>query len=221
MKLPAASCRVSGDGEQTEHSGEEAKNGTMNKLNPCIKRVIRFFMGTQVIIFCIMILGCGYQFRTNGIPVGIELRSLAIPMMPSTSSHLGFEADFTRNIREEFISYGRVPLVSEEDAQMVLVGKVYDIKTEPLTFRRQQQTVEGNLITHETTSGRRLKVYLDVKLLERATGRVIWHEKNIEEKSFYRVDEDPLVTRHNERQAVETISQLLAKRVFLRTMERF
>jgi hypothetical protein len=35
------------------------------------------------------------QFRAAGEPVGIELTSIAIPMIESAASIKGFEADFT------------------------------------------------------------------------------------------------------------------------------
>ena len=90
-----------------------------------------------------MLAGCGYHFRADGEPVGIQLESLAIPMFSSTSSEIGFEADFTKVIRQEFISQGRVPLVPEEKAQVVLIGKIQEIRADPLTYRSQDVTVGG------------------------------------------------------------------------------
>lgn len=165
--------------------------------------------------------GCGYQFRADGRPVGIEIQSLAIPMVTSTSSDLAFEPDFTRVIREEFISYGKISIVSQEKAQAVLTGHVYDIAIEPLAYRITQPSVGGRVVTHEVTKASRLRMKLDMKLIDRTTGRVIWHEKAMEEKASFNVGDDPLASRYNQRQALERISRQLAKRIFLKTMERF
>ncbi|MDP6180478.1 MAG: LPS assembly lipoprotein LptE [Desulfatiglandales bacterium] len=168
-----------------------------------------------------LVVGCGYHFRADGQPLGINIQSLAIPLIDSTSSRIGFEADFTRIIREEFLSYGKVPLVPVERAQVVLSGRIHEIRADPLTYDVQEQTVQGQVTTNEVTSSRRLRIKLDIRLTERGTGRVIWHEEAMEEKAGFAVEEDPLANRFNQQQALEAVARLLAKRIFLKTMERF
>ena len=166
-------------------------------------------------------VGCGYHLRADGNPVGIEIKGLAIPLMESTSSVEGFEADFTGIIRDEFISHARVPLVPEEEADKVLRGKIYDISAQPLTYSVQQRELSGRLITHETTSIRRLKIRLDISLLDRGSGKVIWNDNSMEEEARFEVGSDPLINRYNQKQALLRIARQLAKRVYLKTMERF
>lgn len=166
-------------------------------------------------------MGCGYHLRATGEPMGIKIESLAIPLMISTSSNKGFEADFTRIIREEFISHAKVPLLPREKAQAVLIGHIYDTRFQPLTYNLQQQTVRGQVTTHEVTSSRRMKIRLDVTLTDRATGKVIWHERSMKEDASFIVGTDPLANRYYQQQALEKISRRLAKRIYLKTMERF
>ncbi len=165
--------------------------------------------------------GCGYHFQAAGEPVGIGISSLAIPLVASTSSTLGFEGDFTRIIREEFISHARVPLVSTDDAAMVLVGEVTEIETDPLSYELYQVEINGRDTTYEETRSRRLKIKLDAKLIERATGKVIWEDKGMEEKATYSVGTDPLNNRYNQRTALQEIARRFASRLYLKTMERF
>lgn len=166
-------------------------------------------------------LGCGYHFRATGEPVGIRLESLAIPMITSTSSEMGFEADFTKIIREEFISHGRVPLVSESGAQAVLRGRVYDISTDALSFNSQEYVVRGYSTTYEVTSKRRMRIKLDMQLFNARDHKVIWRDQAMEERASFVVDPNPEITRYNQREAVMEIARRLAKRVYLKTMERF
>jgi len=153
--------------------------------------------------------------------VGIEIPSLSIPLMESTSSTLGFENDFTKVIQEEFISHANVPLVPRAEAAMVLIGKVIEIETVPLTYDITQSTVQGTVTSYEVTDSRRMKIKLDAKLLERATGKVVWEEKGMEEKARYSVSTDPLANRYNKKQALQEIARRLAGRLYLKTMERF
>ena len=108
----------------------------------------------MVLLPGIFITGCGYSIRASGDPMGIKMESMAIPMIESISSDLGFEADFTRVIREEFIRNSRVPLVSREEAQTVLSGRIYDIRTEPVSYDLDQQTVSGAVTTYIETETR-------------------------------------------------------------------
>ncbi len=174
-----------------------------------------------LLLLTLLLVGCGYHFKADGEPVGIELESLAIPLFSSTSSEIGFEADFTKVIRQEFISHGRVPLVPEERAQAVLIGKIQDIRTDPLTYRSQDFTVGGYTSTNAVTKSRKLRVRLDVQLVDKRQGNVIWREAAMEEQASYFVSGDPLEMRYSERQALEKIAGRLAKRIYLRTMERF
>jgi outer membrane lipopolysaccharide assembly protein LptE/RlpB len=174
-----------------------------------------------ILATCFFLAGCGYHLRADGEPVGIELESLAIPMFSSTSSEIGFEADFTKVIRQEFISYGKVPIVPEEKAQMVLVGKIREIRADPLTYRTQDFTLGGYTSTYEVTKSRKLRVRVEVQLMDRRQGKIVWREPGMEEQASYTVSTDPLEMRYSERQALEKIAGRLAKRIYSRTMERF
>ncbi len=170
---------------------------------------------TLLMLFCLILAsGCGYQLQATGQPMRISIASMAIPLMESPSSNIGFEGDFTKMIRREFVSHSQVPLVSKEKAAAVLIGKVTNIKTEPLSYR-----VTDN--TFDVTSSRWLKIKLQAKLVDTTTGKIIWNDPNMEEKASFSVDSDPLKTEYNQRRATKKIAQLLAKRIYLKTMERF
>ena len=174
-----------------------------------------------LLLLGLLLASCGYQVRPLGEPVGISIESLAIPLFSSTSSEIGFEADFTRLIRDEFISHARVPLVPEGSAEKVILGRIYDIRTDPVGYRAITETVGGLTGTYEVTKSRRLRLALDARLVDRREGKVIWRDRNMTESITFAVDPDPMVTRYNQRVAVETIARRMAKKIFQKTMERF
>jgi hypothetical protein len=118
-------------------------------------------------------------------------------------------------IRQEFVSHSSVPLVAREEAAMVLLGRIHTIKTDPLGYSLAVSR------DYPVTSSRWLIMRLEAKLVDRRTGKTIWAEKDLEEKASFQVGEDPLVNRHNERQALEENARRLAKQIYLKTMERF
>lgn len=179
---------------------------------------VLYFMG---LAFFMQIAGCGYGFRADGHPLGLELESLAIPLVTSTSSSMAFESDFTKVIRQEFVSHSSVPIVPRESAHMVLTGHIRNIKTDPLAYELDTHVVGGEEITHAVTRSRRLTVTLEAKLVDRITGRTVWQDDNLTEEAAFEVTPDPIVTRHNQQQALQRIASRLAKRVYLKTMDRF
>ena len=164
---------------------------------------------------------CGYHLRIDGEPLGIEIESIAVPLITSTSSAKGFEADFTRVIREEFISHSKIPVVGKEKAQMLVKGNIFRIKSDPLSYNLQQQTVGEKVVTYETTDKRRLQILMEVSLIERATGKTIWQDTSLSEEASFNVGNDPLSNDYNQQQALKKIARLIARRIYLKTMERF
>lgn len=153
--------------------------------------------------------------------MGIQLQSLAIPMIQSTSSDLSFEAIFTKVFRNTFISQTDIPLVPEAKADAVLAGRIHEIRDEPIAFNQTQNVVDGQVTTYSVTSRRQITVTMDAKFTIKATGKVLWHEPAMVERASYSVSADPLVNRFNKQQAYEAIAGLLASRLFLKSTERF
>ena len=171
---------------------------------------------------CLLIgVGCGYSLREKGVPVGITIPSIAIPMMESKSSSPGFEADFTRMVRQEFVSHARVRVVPQEEAAFLLTREVFDITAEPLAYRSAKTKIQGETYYYDTTSSRTLRLKLKARLVDRKTGELVWEEKGMEGYATYSVSSDPMTNRYNEKRAVQTIAKDLAEKIYLKTMERF
>lgn len=179
--------------------------------------VIRFALCSMLFA----LFGCGYHFRPTGEPIGLGVESLAVPLMTSTSSEPGFEAVFTRMVRDEFISHARVPLLPAEEAAFTLVGHIHTIWTNPQSYSFLDRTVQGNSVIYDETNRRRLRLRLDVSLVERSTGKVVWREEAMETGASYEVTADPLVDQYSKQNALERIARRLAQRIYMRTMERF
>ena len=166
------------------------------------------------VILLFILAGCGYSLQATGQPAGMTISSLSIPMMTSPSSTLGFEADFTRVIRREFVSHSQIPLVSSDKANMLLTGVINRIRTDPLSYRVGEDKFE-------VTTSRWLIIRLDAKLVDRKSGNIVWHDPNMEEKVAFSVSSDPMITAYNERKAAEAAAKLFAERIYMKTMERF
>jgi len=178
-----------------------------------------FFL--TVLACCLLVTGCGYRFRGAGEAIGISLESLAIPLFPSTSSYAGYEADFTRILRDEFIRHSRVSIVSKENAQAVLSGKICSITTEPLTYSVTKETIHGYTSTDALTRSRKMRVWVEATLIDRKTETAIWQDGSFTAEAGFSVSSDPLRTSYSQRQAFIAIAKDIATRIYSKTMERF
>ena len=181
----------------------------------------RYLLLVTIIALIAGSYACGYQLRSKGESVGINLKSIAIPLIGSNSSDMGFEADFTRIIRQEFISHAKMPVVAKAEADAVLTGEITEIDVTPLTYNMQSFASKGNDHNYEATSSRRLKIRLSFSLIKNESGKLIWHDSRMEEEASYKVSADPLANRYNKQQALMKIATLLSKRIYMKTMERF
>jgi len=184
------------------------------------KPVLSLFFLTALFC-CLLVTGCGYRFRGAGVPRGVSLDTIAIPIFPSASSFAGYEADFTRILREQFIAHSRVRIVTKENAQAVLSGKINSIITDPLTYSVTKQTIHGFDSTDAVTSSRKMRVRVEAKLTDKDTGTIIWQDASLTGEASFSVSSDPLRTRYDQRRAFIAIAQDLAARIYSKTMERF
>jgi len=164
---------------------------------------------------------CGYHFRGADKPGKEGFQSLAIPLIQSTSSSLGFEGDFTSIIREEFATHSKIPMLPRETASVVLIGKVSEIRTNPVSYDTFLNTVDDEEVKYSVTNKRWLEIELDAKLIDRVSGKTLWHDGNMAERAAFEVSADPLSNRYNQKKALQEIARRLAKRVYLKTMDRF
>lgn len=179
---------------------------------------------TAVVFLVFIALGggsCGYHFQQTGKPHGLEIGSIAIPMVKSPASTLGFEGTVTRVIREEFIDHSGLAVVPKERADAVLEIRITRIGSDPLTYDVTRSSVQGRTVNYEVTSSRWLWATMDARLIDRASGKVLWEKRGVREKAPYAVSTDPLETRYNRRLALGVIARNLAKKTYAQTMERF
>jgi hypothetical protein len=163
-----------------------------------------------ILILCFFLFSCGYHFRPAGGSIGVSLDSIAIPVFSSPSSFMGLEGEFTRIVREEFITHSRVRIVKRDEAQGVLCCRIHSVKTIPLTYSVLKQTIHGYTSTDKVTKSRTLRVRLNVKLTDTKTGKIIWQDSTLTEEANFQVSTDPLSTLHNQRQAFISIAHSIS-----------
>lgn len=132
------------------------------------KKVIRQ-KGWLIFFSLLMVLlgGCSYQWLAS--PSGTKI---AIPLFTNETFQYGLEETLTKSIREEFILDGRLEITEEEEADLILQGKITHYFNEPLSE------------TAIALEGYRVRMDILVSLISVKDGKTIW-EKNLGEITSY------------------------------------
>lgn len=165
--------------------------------------------------------GCGYKPSGSAVPDRMDISGLALSIVGSTSSSPGFEAEFTRTIRREFISFSGIPLMTEADAPYILECSVREINTRPVHYSSTKSVLHGRESVFWRTAAREMSIGVEARLIERATGNVLWHDSSIVETATWNLGADPLADREAERAAVRQIAERIASQLYSRTVARF
>jgi hypothetical protein len=93
-----------------------------------------------------LLYGCGYSAGRKSPAFRPGVASVAIPIFENTSSEPLIETALTEAIREKFINDGRLRVVPEKEADLVLRGTIkgYGIRT--LAFDASDRATESRVI---------------------------------------------------------------------------
>jgi outer membrane lipopolysaccharide assembly protein LptE/RlpB len=164
---------------------------------------------TVIFLCCVLFCGCGYQWvgKETHVPEGI--RAVAIPTFVNKTFEPGLEIQFTQAFLTEFIRDRRVKVVDRRVSDTVLEGIITHFAVAVVSFDRSGLATEyqATLIADVT--------------LKRATGEVLWQERNISETAWYRVSSSALTSEANKAVAVQQVGNQMADRIRNRFFSNF
>lgn len=118
------------------------------------KRWLIFFS-----LLMVFLGGCSYQWL--GSSSGIKI---AIPLFSNETFEYGLEETLTRSIRDEFLLDGRIEIAEEEEADLILQGKITHYFNEALS--------EGAVAVEEY----RVRIDVMILLVSIKDGKTIWEK---------------------------------------------
>lgn len=196
--------------------------------------MIRRRWGAAVLGLLVLAVGCGYRLSGTGTNVPDTARTIAIVLFKNSSREKGLEVDLQRAIEQEFRRRGELAVVPEGDADLVLSGSIRRFWSVPVAFSATLEAVEfqSNLL-------------VSLKLTERATGRVLYENRALQESTDFgaltgtvvtaspRFQEDPINARDlatftnvqigesRRRTALQDLVEKAARDVYLYSVEAF
>jgi hypothetical protein len=179
-------------------------------------------------------LGCGYRLAGTGPYVPPAARTISIELFTNRTRERGLEVALQRAIAEEFRRRGALEVVPNGQGDLVLTGTIRRLTSIPIATSATGEALEfqGYLL-------------VNVKLTERTTGRVIFHNRDLAETTDFgavsgvvvaaspRFQEDTINARDlalltnvqigeaRRRTALEELLEQVARSVHLQAVEAF
>lgn len=153
---------------------------------------------------------CGYRVAGTSDLLPPTLHTVAIPAFGNFSARYKLTDVMPEAFAREFIAHTQYKVVSDPNtADMVLKGSILRYSYAPTIFDPAAQ--RANVAE--------LYVMLQVSLVERATGRVLYQRPNLAVRETYQISADPVqyfgedeiaVRRASERVAQQVVTSILA-----------
>jgi len=133
------------------------------------KITCKFQLITISVLFILILAGCRYRLQPQ-LPVGAL--KIAIPTFDNQTLQYGLAETLTNSVVEQFLLDGRLRMVGEKEADLILRGKITQYLKETLS------EVSMDLTEY------RVKLEISVALISTKDGKILW-EKKVEEATTY------------------------------------
>jgi len=174
------------------------------------------FSGLMVLLAVFFIAGCGYTTRSllpsnyktiyvdnfkNGINVTAEQNNLRM----YRGYRPGMEISLTKAVIDRYLFDGNLKMRQDEKADLILRGELIDYKRDALRYDANDNIEEY-----------RIKIIINMSLIDGKTGAVIWTEKGFAGETTYSTVGS---TAKSDEAGVTDAMADLARRVVERTVE--
>ncbi len=126
---------------------------------------IKYFVCLAVLLFA---SSCGYHFSETGGLVPEGTKRVAVPVFINGTNEPYVDVEVTQAVVQEFLIDGRLKVVSPEEAELVLHGKVTKYEVLPLSFTASAHIQQYNV-----------RLTVEARLDDLRTKKTLWQEKRI------------------------------------------
>ncbi len=156
--------------------------------------------------------GCGYKVGGQSDLLPATLKTIAVPTFANNTPRYRLTESLPNAIGREFLSRTRYRVVADmNEADAILRGTVRNYMSYPTLS--DQKTGRA--------TGIQLSIFLDLKLVERSTGKVLYERQNMEVRGRYEVAVDQVQYFDESAEALRRVSAEVARQVVSSVLEAF
>jgi hypothetical protein len=158
----------------------------------------------------VVLPGCGYHVAGHADLLPAKVKTIAIPAFDNLTTRYKLTERIPENIAREFISRTRYQVIPDQSkADAVLRGGITNYVAYPVI------NVNGR------TSVVQMSVFMQLSLVERETGKVLYSRPNFEVRQRYEISQDQVAYFEESDIALERLSRDVARTVVSAILEAF
>jgi hypothetical protein len=172
----------------------------------------RIALAAFLLVLQAISLSCGYHAGGTGDMVPKDVQTIAVLPFRNLTTRYRLADAFQQAISREMVSRTRFQVVRDkEKADAVMTGTIRQVVSGPLVF--DPATGRTSLVS--------LNVYMDLNLVDRATGKTIYSRSFFEVHSAYQIAANANQYFDESTLALERVSADVARSVVSGIMENF
>ena len=160
-------------------------------------------------LLLLLFSGCGYTLVGTGSTLPDHIKSLAIPVLENDSSEPEIHRDLTDALRQAFIEDGRLKLMKEDQADLVMRGTLKYYNLRAVAFNDNDVPTEYFV-----------ELKLNVKVMDHIKNKVFLKQK-LDTKWDYKSDTNVVNADASRNEALDEAYQELASRLVSLLIEQF
>jgi outer membrane lipopolysaccharide assembly protein LptE/RlpB len=156
--------------------------------------------------------GCGYALVGKGNSLPATIHTIDIPAFVNKTTRVELEQRVTQSVAEEFVSRGRLKLVTNlNDADAVLHGSIDTFGIFPVAFNAQGRATQYQI-----------SITANIELVDhRNDDKVLWKNDQYRFTENYQVDITSSDSFDQETRAIEAIADRFAQSLVANLLEGF
>jgi len=191
-------------------------------------------MRRAALLAVLALAACGYHLSGTGTTVPESARTIRMALFTNHTRETGLEVRLHRAVEDEFRRQGTLRIVTEDDADLVLSGDIRRFTSVPVAFSATDEAVQYQGI-----------MQVSLRLTERESGHLLFENKLLQESQDFGAESGVVVSSSphfqrgtinardlpdlpnvqfgeaRRREAQNDLIELLARDIYLQTMEGF
>jgi len=191
-------------------------------------------MRRAALLAVLVLAACGYHLAGTGTAVPEGARTIRIERFTNRTRETGLDVHLHRAVEDEFRRQGALRVVTEGDADLVLSGTIRRFTSVPVAFSATDEAVQYQGI-----------MQVSLRLTERESGHLLFENKLLQESQDFGAESGVVVSSSphfqrgtinardlpdlpnvqfgeaRRREAQNDLIELLARDIYLQTMEGF
>ena len=161
---------------------------------------------------CLLLGACGYALVGHGNSLDPKIKSVEVPAFVNRTTRVELEQRVTQSVADEFVSRGRLKLVSApNDADVILKGSIDSFGIFPVAFNAQGRATQYQI-----------SITANIELLDhRNEDKVLWKNDQYRFTENYQVNLDSTDAFDQETRAIQDIAVRFAETLVTNLLEGF